>query len=73
MSLQNYADQLGVAYLETSAKTGTNVDKAFMVMTTDIKKMVDDGVLNTCKTHTALNKEAQVDKTDYWIYGCSKC
>lgn len=35
--LQEYADQLGVPFLETSAKNATNVEQAFMTMAAEIK------------------------------------
>lgn len=36
--LQEYADQLQVPFLETSAKNATNVEQAFMTMAAEIKK-----------------------------------
>ena len=35
--MQEYADQLGVPFLETSAKNATNVEQAFMTMAAEIK------------------------------------
>jgi Ras-related protein Rab-1A len=35
--LQEYADQLGIPFLETSAKNATNVEQAFMTMAAEIK------------------------------------
>lgn len=35
--LQEYADSLGVPFLETSAKNATNVEQAFMTMAAEIK------------------------------------
>ena len=34
---QEYADQLGIPFLETSAKNATNVEQAFMTMAGEIK------------------------------------
>jgi len=34
---QDYADQLGIPFLETSAKSSTNVEQAFIKMATEIK------------------------------------
>ena len=45
--LQEFADQCGISYLETSAKTATNVEEAFMAMAGDIKKGFDSGVSKT--------------------------
>lgn len=36
-SYQEYADQLGIPFLETSAKNATNVEQAFMTMAAEIK------------------------------------
>ncbi|XP_037072141.1 ras-related protein Rab-1A-like isoform X2 [Pollicipes pollicipes] len=38
-----YADQLGVPFLETSAKSSTNVEQAFMTMAAEIKGRVGPG------------------------------
>ena len=35
--LQEYADQLAIPFLETSAKNATNVEQAFMTMAAEIK------------------------------------
>ena len=35
--LQEYAEQLGIPFLETSAKNATNVEQAFMTMAAEIK------------------------------------
>lgn len=38
--VQEYADQLGIPFLETSAKNATNVEQAFMTMAAEIKNRV---------------------------------
>ena len=35
--LQEFADQLGIPFLETSAKNATNVEQAFLTMAKQIK------------------------------------
>jgi Ras-related protein Rab-1A len=35
--LQEFADQLGIPFLETSAKSATNVEQAFLTMSKQIK------------------------------------
>lgn len=35
---QEFADQLQIPFLETSAKNATNVEQAFMTMATEIKR-----------------------------------
>lgn len=37
LCVQEYADQLGIPFLETSAKNATNVEQAFMTMAAEIK------------------------------------
>ena len=39
-SAKAYADQLGISFLETSAKNSTNVEQAFMTMAAEIKNRV---------------------------------
>ena len=71
-TLQAYADQLHIPYLETSAKTAANVDQAFITMTAEIKKTVDAGILNTGKKNrTVLINSASVEKHNSWI--CAGC
>jgi hypothetical protein len=36
-SLQAFADEIGIPFLETSAKNATNVEQAFMTMAAEIK------------------------------------
>lgn len=35
--LQAFADEIGIPFLETSAKNATNVEQAFMTMAAEIK------------------------------------
>ena len=35
--VQAFADEIGIPFLETSAKNATNVEQAFMAMTAEIK------------------------------------
>jgi Ras-related protein Rab-1A len=35
--VQEFADQLGIPFLETSAKNATNVEQAFLTMSKQIK------------------------------------
>jgi Ras-related protein Rab-1A len=37
---QEFAISMGIEFVETSAKNSTNVDKAFMVMATQIKQRI---------------------------------
>jgi len=38
---QAFADELGIPFLETSAKNATNVEEAFMAMTAAIKTRLE--------------------------------
>ena len=38
LSLQEFADQLCIPFLETSAKSATNVEQAFIKMASEIKR-----------------------------------
>lgn len=40
LQFQEYANQLGIPFLETSAKNATNVEQAFMTMAAEIKNRV---------------------------------
>lgn len=42
-SLQEFADSLGIPFLETSAKNATNVEQSFMTMAAEIKKRMGPG------------------------------
>ena len=35
--VQSFADEIGIPFLETSAKNATNVEQAFMTMAAEIK------------------------------------
>ena len=39
--LQEYADQLGIPFLETSAKNATNVEQAFVTVVAEIKNQME--------------------------------
>ena len=43
------ANELNIPYIETSALNGSNVDNAFVTMTSNIKKSVDKRGLNGIK------------------------
>lgn len=45
-SAKEYADQLGIPFLETSAKNATNVEQAFMTMAAEIKNRVGPAAAN---------------------------
>lgn len=50
---KEFADSLGIPFLETSAKNATNVEEAFMTMASEIKKrMANQPTSNTGKSGT---------------------
>jgi Ras-related protein Rab-1A len=51
--LQAFADEIGIPFLETSAKNSTNVEQAFMTMAAEIK--------NRCVAAPALGGLPGVD------------
>ena len=51
--MQAFADEIGIPFLETSAKNATNVEQAFMTMAAEIKNRqvalaCEAAVHNTC-------------------------
>ena len=50
---KEFADSLGIPFLETSAKNATNVEEAFMTMASEIKKrMASQPAMNANKSGT---------------------
>ncbi len=58
--LQAFADEIGIPFLETSAKNATNVGEAFMTMAAEIKKrMASQPALNTGARNTVRPGEGR--------------
>lgn len=57
---QAFADELGIPFLETSAKSATNVEQAFMTMAAGIKNrcVADGNVFVTQHCNVAVNRMA---------------
>jgi Ras-related protein Rab-1A len=49
-ALQEFADSLGIPFLETSAKSATNVEQAFLTMARQIKERMGTTTANTKPT-----------------------
>ena len=55
-----FADEIGIPFLETSAKNATNVGEAFMTMAAEIKKrMASQPALNTGARNTVRPGEGR--------------
>ena len=52
---QALADELGIPFLEVSAKSNINVDKAFYSLAADIKKRLIDSARNDQTPSSAVN------------------
>ena len=63
--LQEFADHLGVPFLETSAKSATNVEQAFIAMAAEIKNRMANAPTSKLGNTTALpvGRSAQTAKS----------
>lgn len=52
---QALADELGIPFLEVSAKSNINIDKAFYSLAADIKKRLVDSSKNDPSANTGVN------------------
>ncbi|XP_033624657.1 ras-related protein ORAB-1 [Asterias rubens] len=52
---KEYADQLEIPFLETSAKNATNVEQAFMTMAAEIKNRMGPGTVPSDSKHDKIN------------------
>lgn len=56
---KEYADQIGIPFLETSAKNATNVEQAFMTMAAEIKKHMGNQTNTKDQNKFPLNTKTQ--------------
>jgi len=64
---KEFADSLGIKFIETSAKTSNNVDKAFFTLATEIKSRVaknDDNTKTDGKNNATNNRTKITAGTD---------
>jgi Ras-related protein Rab-1A len=55
-----FADEIGIPFLETSAKNATNVEQAFMTMAAEIKnRMASQPAMTSSKPNTVQMKAGQ--------------
>ncbi|KMZ58530.1 Ras-related protein RIC1 [Zostera marina] len=58
-----FADEIGIAFLETSAKNATNVEQAFMTMAADVKdRMGSQPLANTARPSTVQMRGQAVEQ-----------
>jgi Ras-related protein Rab-1A len=67
---KEYADQIGIPFLETSAKNATNVEQAFMTMAAEIKKHMGSQANTNTNKEFKLNNTQQVKGGEG---GCGAC
>ena len=61
---QALADELGLTYVETSAKSSSNVDEAFFKLAQQVKDhLVDQGITSNTQTGSAGNGSIGVDSS----------
>lgn len=60
MNAQAFADTLGIEFLETSAKNASNVEKAFMMMASQIKSRMKSQPTGRVRPGTTLTPSTQV-------------
>ena len=65
--VQAFADEIGIPFLETSAKNATNVEQAFMAMTAEIKNrynlLMSFYIISLC----TLNMEDNINTLFGWV------
>ncbi|KAJ4799828.1 Ras-related small GTP-binding protein [Rhynchospora pubera] len=63
MFYQAFADEMGIPFMETSAKNATNVEQAFMAMTAAIKnRMASQPAMNSARPQTLPIKGQPVNQ-----------
>lgn len=62
-SLQEYADSLGIPFLETSAKNATNVEQAFMTMAAEIKNRMGPAPAQPGTSNVKINSSTPVKQS----------
>lgn len=60
LPLQEYADSLGIPFLETSAKNATNVEQAFMTMAAEIKNRMGPSPAPPGPSNVKINSSTPV-------------
>ena len=54
---KEFADSLGISYIETSAKNASNIDKSFFTLSNDIReRLKEDALISVTPTTNGSNK-----------------
>ncbi|XP_060063030.1 uncharacterized protein LOC132543532 [Ylistrum balloti] len=65
---KKFADKLGISFMETSAKSATNVESLFMTMASEIKTQIVDGSLDTTGGATVVVRNSSpVNTKSSWL------
>lgn len=57
---KEFADSMGISFIETSAKQATNVQDAFLTMASQIKKRIGSNVATSTQDKSGVNLRGQV-------------
>ena len=58
--MQDYADQLDIPFLETSAKNATNVEQSFITIAAEIKNRIDSSAQQSVTSSIKLGSTQPV-------------
>jgi len=70
LSWQEYADQLRIPFLETSAKSATNVEQAFVTMASEIKARVGPAASSATDPRANIKISASTPVNQQSSLGC---
>ncbi|XP_060063031.1 uncharacterized protein LOC132543533 [Ylistrum balloti] len=64
---KEYAESLGISFVETSAKSSTNVESLFVTMASEIKNQIVEGKLDTTGSGTVIVRNSSpVNQKSSW-------
>jgi len=68
--VQEYADQLRIPFLETSAKNATNVEQAFVTMAAEIKSRVGPAASAAADPRSNIKINSSTPVNQQSSFGC---
>jgi len=68
--VQEYADQLRIPFLETSAKNATNVEQAFVTMAAEIKARVGPAASAAADARANIKINSSTPVSQQSTFGC---